>query len=100
VRTDSGRAKSGGQFVVDALGDSVNALLRIYTVSGRLVRSLESLGRHGQIQIPWDGLDHEGQALANGTYFFRVQLNARDPDGESSADRKAASEGRFVILNR
>jgi hypothetical protein len=98
--TGSGRAKSGGQFVVDALGDSVNALLRIYTVSGRLVRSLESFGRHGQIQIPWDGLDHEGQALANGTYFFRVQLNARDPDGESSAQRKAASEGRFVILNR
>ena len=98
--TGSGRAKSGGQFVVDALGDSVNALLRIYTVSGRLVRSLESFGRHGQIQIPWDGLDHEGQALANGTYFFRVQLNARDPEGESSADRKVASEGRFVILNR
>jgi hypothetical protein len=98
--TGSGRAKSGGQFVVDALGDSVNAPLRIYTVSGRLVRSLESFGRHGQIQIPWDGLDHEGEALANGTYFFRVQLNLRDPDGESSPQRKAASEGRFVILNR
>jgi hypothetical protein len=98
--TGSGRGRSGGQFVVDALGDSVNALLRIYTVSGRLVRSLESFARQGQIQIPWDGLDHEGQALANGTYLFRVQLNVRDELGESSADRKAASEGRFVILNR
>jgi hypothetical protein len=98
--TGSGRAKSGGQFVVDALGDSVNALLRIYTVSGRMVRSLESFARQGQIQIPWDGLDHEGQALANGTYLFRVQLNLRDPQGESSAERKTAAEGRFVILNR
>jgi hypothetical protein len=98
--TQSGRAKSGGQFVVDALGDSVNALLRIYTVSGRLIRTIESFGRQGQIQIPWDGLDHEGGALANGTYFFRVQLNVRDEVGESSTKAKAASEGRFVILNR
>jgi hypothetical protein len=38
--------------------------------------------------------------LANGTYLFRVQLNLRDPQGESSAERKTAAEGRFVILNR
>jgi hypothetical protein len=93
------RSGIGGQFVVDALGDSVNALLRIYTASGRMIRSMEFFGRQGQIQIPWDGLDHEGYALANGTYFFRVQLNVRDDRGESSAQRKTAAEGRFVILN-
>jgi hypothetical protein len=96
----SGGSVSGGQFVVDALGDSVNAMLRIYTASGRMIRSMEFFGRQGQIQIPWDGLDHEGFALANGTYFFRVQINARDAKGESSAQRKAAAEGRFVVLNR
>jgi len=98
--TQSGRSTSGGQFVVDALGDSVNTLLKIYTISGRMIRSIESFGRQGQIQIPWDGLDHEGHPLANGTYFFRVQLNVRDELGESSTKAKAASEGRFVILNR
>jgi hypothetical protein len=98
--TQSGRSTSGGQFVVDALGDSVNALLKIYTVSGRLIRSIETMGRQGQIQIPWDGLDHEGYPLANGTYFFRVQLNVRDEVGESSTKAKATSVGRFVILNR
>jgi flagellar hook capping protein FlgD len=98
--TQSGRSTSGGQFVVDALGDSVNALLKIYTVSGRLIRSIQSMGRQGQIQIPWDGLDHEGYPLANGTYLFRVQLNVRDEVGESSTKAKATSEGRFVILNR
>ena len=96
----SGSGVSGGKFVVDALGDSVNALLRIYTVSGRMVRSLESFRRQGQIQIPWDGLDSQGYPLANGTYFFRVQLNLRDELGESSARSKTAAEGRFVILNR
>ena len=85
--------------MVDALGDSVNALLRIYTISGRLVRQMETFGRQGQIQIPWDGLDHEGHGLANGTYFFKVQLNVRDEFGASSPQTKATSEGRFVILN-
>jgi len=91
---------SGGQFVVDALGDSVNSLLRIYTVTGRLVRTLESFARQGQIQIAWDGLDGEGHVLANGPYLFRVQLNLRDDRGKSSALQKAAAQGRFVILNR
>ncbi len=90
---------SGGQFVVDARGDSVNALLRIYTSSGRLIRTLRQFGGVGQIQIPWDGRDAEGDALANGVYFFRVQLNARDEEGNSSALQKATADGRFVIVN-
>ena len=98
--TESGRATSGGQFVVDMLGDPANALLRIYTLSGRLIRTLELFNRQGQIQIPWDGRDAEGYPLANGTYFFRVQLNGRDATGASSAQSKATREGRFVILNR
>ncbi|HEY2956252.1 MAG TPA: C25 family cysteine peptidase [Candidatus Eisenbacteria bacterium] len=97
--THSGGPGSGGQFVVDALGDRVNALLRIYTVSGRLVRTLELFDRQGQIQIPWDGLDDELQALANGTYLFRVQLNLRDEGGKSSPLQTASTQGRFVILN-
>ena len=64
------------------------------------MRTLESFGRQGQVQIPWDGLDDERQALANGTYLFRVQLNLRGDRGESSPLQKAAAQGRFVILNR
>ncbi len=99
--TGSGQAgRTGGQFVVDARGESVNALLRIYTLSGRLIRTLKAFGGQGQLQIPWNGLDDEGQPLANGAYFFRVQLNAREPGGESSPRQKAVAEGRFVVLNR
>lgn len=93
-------AGGGGQFVIDAPGDSVNALLRIYTVSGRLIRELESFGSIGQIQIPWDGLDAEGENLANGLYLFKVHVNAREEDGESSARLKASAEGRFIIVGR
>lgn len=90
---------AGAEFVVGALGDSLNALIRIYTVSGKLVRTLKVFGALGQTQVAWDGLDAEGAPLANGTYFYRVQINAREEDGSSSARQKASAEGRFVILN-
>jgi len=98
--TESGGPRSGGRFVVEAPGDSVNALLNIYTVSGRLIRTLRQMGGLGQIQIPWDGRDDEEAELANGVYLFKVHLNPRDPDGTSSARQKAEFEGRFVIVNR
>lgn len=97
--TRSGGTGSGGSFVVDARGDSLNALLRIYTVSGKLVRSLTRFGGIGQVQLPWDGLDAEGQRLANGVYFFRIQVNVRDEQGKSSPRQSASTEGRFVIVN-
>jgi hypothetical protein len=97
---ESGSGSSGGQFVIDAPGDSVNVLLRIYTAAGRLIRTLTVFGGLEQVQVPWDGMDDEGQPLANGVYFFRVHVNPRDPDGSSSPRQKAAADGRFVIVNR
>lgn len=98
--TESAWGRGGGQFVVDAPGDSVNVLLRVYTASGRLIRTLTVFGGQGQVQVPWDGLDEEAQPLANGVYFFRVHVNPRDPDGTSSPRQKADADGRFVIVNR
>ncbi|MBI5169605.1 MAG: hypothetical protein HZA61_08970 [Candidatus Eisenbacteria bacterium] len=96
----SGGSGSGGTFVVDAPGDSVNTLIKIYTVSGRLVRTLTHRGALGQVQLSWDGLDAEGEPLANGTYLFKVYANGREADGSSSATQKASAQGRFVVVNR
>ncbi len=93
-------AGAGGTFVVDAPGDSVNTLLRLYTLSGRLIRQLKSYGGIGQVQIPWDGRDADGEALANGTYLFKVFVYGREAEGGSSPDERAVTQGRFVILNR
>jgi hypothetical protein len=90
----------GGQFVVDAPGATLNVLLRIYTVSGRLVRTLKSFGGVDQAQLPWDGLDDEREPLANGVYLFKVNVSAREADGSSDPNAHAATEGRFVVLNR
>ncbi len=91
---------SGATFVVDAPGDSLNTLIRVYTLSGRLIRTFRVFGGIGQVQVPWDGRDAEGDPLANGTYVFKVYAYGRDSEGDSRADQKAVKQGRFVILNR
>jgi flagellar hook assembly protein FlgD len=97
--TCSGGSRCGGRFVIDAPGDSVNVLLRLYTVTGRLIRTLRSYGSAGQSQIPWDGLDEEGDRLANGVYLFKVHVYGRQSDGSSSPSEKAVADGRLVIVN-
>ncbi len=94
----SGGSGSGGTFVVDVPGDSVNVLVRIYTVGGRMIKELAHFGGLGQVQLPWDGRDNEGDVLANGTYLYRVHVNPRDPDGSSSARQRASIEGRIVVV--
>jgi len=91
---------AGGVFVVDAPGDSINTLVRVYTVAGKLVRVLRQMGGIGQIQVAWDGLDDEGEPLAQGTYLYKVYVSIREADGGSSARQKATAEGKFVVLNR
>ncbi len=95
----SGGRGAGGVFVVDAPGDSINTLIRVYTVAGKLVRVLRQFGGIGQVQVAWDGLDDESERLAQGTYLYKVYVSAREADGKSSARQKATAEGRFVVLS-
>ncbi len=57
--------------------------LRIYSLSGRLVRELAAgerfaAGRHHR---RWDGRDARGRALAAGTYVYRVTTGAEEATG-------------------
>jgi flagellar hook assembly protein FlgD len=95
----SGGRGSGGVIVVDAPGDSVNVLIRVYSIAGRLVRVLRQMGGIGQVQVTWDGLDAEGDPLAQGTYLYKVYVGIREADGRTSPRQNATAEGRFVVLN-
>jgi len=67
-----------------------DVVLRVYTVSGRLVRILENApGRAGYNQVVWDGRDSEGHLLANGAYLYTVTAD----DG----DRRARVRERLII---
>ena len=56
------------------LSRSASVTARVFTISGRLVRSLspQACG-FGFNRIAWDGCDTEGRPLANGIYLYRLQ---------------------------
>jgi len=95
----SGGAGSGGVIVVDAPGDSINVLIRVYTVAGKLIRVLRQMGGIGQVQVPWDGLDAEGDKLAQGTYLYKVYVGHREADGTTSSSQSATAMGKIIVLS-
>lgn len=57
--------------------------IKIYTVAGRLIRTIEvpvSSLRYGFNRIRWDGRDNDGNEVANGVYFYSMVLKS----GEST----------------
>jgi hypothetical protein len=51
--------------------------IKIFTLSGRLIRTLESAGFDGFNQVEWDGRDADGDQLANGVYLYKIIATQR-----------------------
>lgn len=61
--------------------------IEIYTVSGRLVKTInQAVETRGYrvAGIPWDGRDEYGDQLARGVYIYRISI--KNPDGESTQE--------------
>ncbi|HET9234700.1 MAG TPA: C25 family cysteine peptidase [Candidatus Eisenbacteria bacterium] len=65
-----------------SLNRSADVSIRVYTVSGRLVRRAELSAAAGPNAYSWDGRDEAGDPVANGVYLFRVQA---ERDGSEAA---------------
>jgi len=50
--------------------------IKIYTVSGRLVKNIIAPANIGYNQINWDGRDNEGDYMANGVYLYRMIIES------------------------
>jgi hypothetical protein len=75
-------------------GSLVNITLSIYSVDGRLVRTLTASSTESVIDIPWDGRDASETFVANGAYMFII--NAQDVgDGTSST-----ATGKCIVLHQ
>ena len=48
--------------------------VKIYTLSGRLIRTLETLPTAGFFMLDWDGRDADGMEVANGVYFAKIRI--------------------------
>ncbi|MEP7028142.1 MAG: type IX secretion system sortase PorU [Candidatus Eisenbacteria bacterium] len=87
------RPNAGGtSFVVTGLTEPARVLVKVYTVSGALVRRLETVGGPGQVQLLWDGRDEQGARVANGAYLYQVAA-----EGQSSG-RTARFRGQAAAL--
>jgi hypothetical protein len=63
----------------------VNATVKIYTVAGRLIQTVEQFGISEPFaRIPWDGRDRDGDELANGVYLYK--LIVRTVDGRFTSE--------------
>ena len=54
--------------------------VKIYTITGRLIRKLETEATSGFIQLEWDGKDDDGNEVANGVYFGKFIVKSLDDD--------------------
>lgn len=61
--------------------ETLNVSIQIFTVSGKLIKTLESLVRCEGFRsesITWDGLDDFGDKIGRGVYVYRLKVSAAD----------------------
>ncbi|MCB9355220.1 MAG: type IX secretion system sortase PorU [Lewinellaceae bacterium] len=87
------------QFEHNLAGQALDVQISIFTVSGRLVKTLfHSAPAEGYrvTDISWDGRDEYGDQLARGVYLYRVKVRGTDLNG-AQADAESDFE-KLVIL--
>jgi hypothetical protein len=62
-------------------GSQIDIIIQIFTISGRLVKTIETSSfSHGYKPepIPWDGLDDYGDNIGRGVYLYRVKIRSEN----------------------
>lgn len=75
--------------------------IRIYTVSGRLIRKIRGVrGEAGYNQVWWNGRDEDGDRLANGVYIYKIIATASRSGGGLSVGvtMETSTIGRLAVL--
>ncbi|MEI7811739.1 MAG: type IX secretion system sortase PorU [Ignavibacteria bacterium] len=61
------------------MNSPVNVKIKIYTVAGRNIKTIESSGVSDRfVKLDWDGRDQDGNMIANGTYLYKVIVKTTD----------------------
>ena len=57
-----------------ALPEATDWTLRIYNVSGKLVKRFEgSTSGAAYVSVGWDGVSDSGRQVSTGVYFYRIK---------------------------
>ncbi len=69
----------------------IDVKIKVYTISGRLIKEIEEKNLNQKfVKINWDGLDEDGDQLANGTYLYKLIVKTTDGDYSESVLGKMA----------
>ncbi len=80
------------------LSQSALVTVKIFTIAGRLVQILGPVGcGFGYNQIEWNGLDRDGQSLANGVYLYRIEARSAESAGTGVQTRTVSFRDRFIV---
>ena len=79
----------------------MDVLIQVYTISGRLVKTLQAqVFADGALRqddcISWDGRDDFGDPLARGVYLYKVLIQAPGFNGQNLKGESAFE--KLVIL--
>lgn len=79
--------------IIFQLSSRADVTLRVYNLSGVEIRQFVIFGQEGFNSIYWDGRDHAGDRVANGTYLYVLEVSFRD-----SYHRTESVTGKAVLL--
>ncbi len=74
-----------------------DVIIKIYTQSGKLVKTLKSRGVKGAFdagaESEWNGLDEKGNKMARGIYFYTIKVSGSVSANTSSMNDEASVHG-------
>jgi len=72
--------------------------VKVFTIAGRLVRVLPPAPcGFDYNQIDWDGLDKDGQPLANGVYLYKLDARVTEPSSAGPQSTSASFRDKFIV---
>jgi len=74
--------------------------IKIFTLSGRLIRTLTGSGSPGfNAGVVWDGRDQDGDKIANGVYIYKIIAETRYNYGGKEIYNNTEATGKAVVMN-
>jgi hypothetical protein len=74
--------------------------IKIFTISGRLIKILSGTGSPGfNSGVIWDGRDEDGDKVANGVYIYKIVAETKYGSGGKETTKEAEAIGKAVVMN-
>ena len=77
------------------ISEDAQVTVSIFTVAGTRIEDLTQICSQGYNQILWDGLDHDGDAVASGPYIYKINAEAL---GTSVFSRTTEEFGILAVI--